>query len=475
MKEQTSIPKGKIGRAAALATAGARMGANYARYRAKRWVSGEDDRDGLHRANAVDSYEALSRLKGGPLKIAQMLSIDTALLPAAYANEFSKAHYQAPPLSYPLVERTFRREFGRGPLEVFDEFSRSAVSGASIGQVHKAVKDGREHAVKVQYPGVADSLRNDLRLVRPLAMRLFDLSAAEIDPYLREVEARLVEETDYAMEARRGTELAGRTTGVVDVRIPRYFPELSSPRILTMEWVEGVPLDQFVESGPAPGAADAIGQKLWDFYHHQVHSLMAFHADPHPGNFFVKDDELWVLDFGCVKEIPGDFHDAYFRLLEPGIADDPVLLEESLRRLDLLLDTDSPADRAVLMRMFRESVHLLSRPFFGETFDFGDPGYLAEIREFGERTGNDPEIKRIGAGRGSAHGLYVNRAYFGLYSLMGMLGATIRTERPVLNSCGEDCSSDWIAEPTPATAREPDRGVQAGWGPAGETVQATGL
>ncbi|MFP4352536.1 MAG: ABC1 kinase family protein [Puniceicoccaceae bacterium] len=446
MREQTSIPKGKIGRAAALATAGARMGANYARYRAKRWISGEDDREGLHRANAADSYEALSRLKGGPLKIAQMLSIDTALLPTAYADEFSKAHYQAPPLSYPLVERTFRREFGVGPLEIFDEFSRSAVSGASIGQVHKAVKDGKEFAVKVQYPGVADSLRNDLRLVRPLAMRLFDLSAAEIDPYLQEVEARLVEETDYAMEARRGADLAARTIGAVDVRIPRYFPEMSTRRILTMEWVRGVPLDRFVESEPGPGARDAIGQKLWDFYHHQVHSLKAFHADPHPGNFFVKDDELWVLDFGCVKEIPGDFHDAYFRLLEPGIADDPALLEESLRRLDLILDTDSPADRELLMRMFRESVLLLSRPFFGERFDFGEPGYLAEIREFGERTGNDPEVKRIGAGRGSAHGLYVNRAYFGLYSLMGMLGATIRTERPVLKPGGGEAPSNLFPE-----------------------------
>lgn len=434
MKEQTSIPKGKIGRAAALVNAGAKIGANYARYHTKRWMSGEDDREGLHKANASDSYGALSRLKGGPLKIAQMLSIDTALLPTAYATEFSKAHYQVPPLSYPLVERTFRREFGCGPLEVFDEFSRSAVSGASIGQVHKAVKDGREFAVKVQYPGVADSLENDLRLVRPFAMRLFQLSAAEIDPYLDEVKARLIEETDYELEWRRGTDLAARTIGEVPVRVPRYYPELSTRRILTMEWVDGIPLDQFVESNPSQELRDRIGQHLWDFYHHQVHALRSFHADPHPGNFFVQGDELWVLDFGCVKEIPDDFHEAYFRLLEPGVASDPVLLEKSLRALDLVLDSDSARDREVLLAMFRESVQLLSRPFAEGDFDFGDPGYLAEVREFGERTGNDPEIRRIGSGRGSAHGLYVNRAYFGLYSLMGMLGARIRTTRPVLGN-----------------------------------------
>lgn len=432
MKEQTSIPKGKIGRAAALVNAGAKMGANYAKYRAKRWAFGEDDREGLHEANAADSYGALSRLKGGPLKIAQMLSVDTAMLPAPYMSEFSKAHYQAPPLSYPLVERTFRREFGCGPLEMFDEFSRSAVSGASIGQVHKAVKDGKEYAVKVQYPGVADSLKSDLRLVRPFAMRLFNLSAADIDPYLTEVKERLIEETNYEMELRRGTDLAEKTVNEVPVKMPRYFPEYSSKRVLTMEWVDGVSLDRFLESNPDEETRNEVGQKLWDFYHYQIHTLRAFHADPHPGNFFVKDKELWVLDFGCVKEIPDDFHEAYFWLLKPGIAGNPDLLEPALRDLDLVRSSDSEDDKQILLRMFRESVQLLSRPFSCGEFDFGDPSYMAEIRAFGEETGNDPEVRRTVAGRGSEHGLYVNRAYFGLYALMGALGARIQTKLPVL-------------------------------------------
>jgi len=196
MNEQTSIPKGKIGRAAALAGAGARIGRNYASYHTRKFLSGNDDREALHRANATDTYRTLSRLKGGPLKVAQMLSIDTALLPTAYATEFAQAYYSAPPLSYPLVERTFQREFGRGPADLFDEFSRQAVSGASIGQVHKARLGDRWLAVKVQYPGVADSLRNDMRIVKPLAMRLFSLSASDIEPYMKEVEARLLEAFD---------------------------------------------------------------------------------------------------------------------------------------------------------------------------------------------------------------------------------------------------------------------------------------
>jgi len=284
----------------------------------------------------------------------------------------------------------------------------------------------------VQYPGVAESLRNDLRMIRPIAMRLFSLSSAEIDPYLNEVEDRLIEETDYEMELKRGTDLANRLSSQVPVRIPSYVPELSSARILTMDWVDGEPLDRFAAGEPAKDLKNKIGQALWDFYDFQIHELQVFHADPHPGNFLVREGELWALDFGCVKEIPVDFHDSYFRLLSPGIADDPAEMEKALFHLDLISDSDSPSDRDVLLAMFRESVSLLSRPFRSGRFDFGDPAYMEEIREFGERTGSDPEIKKIGAGRGSAHGLYVNRAYFGLYSLMGMLGAEVETRLPEL-------------------------------------------
>lgn len=432
--EQTSIPKGKVGRAASLVGAGARIGGNYLRYHTAKWATGKDDRSSLHEANARDTYNALSRLKGGPLKVAQMLSVDTALLPGPYAEKFSQAHYQAPPLSYPLVERTFQREMGKSPLEVFDTFSRSAVCGASIGQVHRATRGGKSFAVKVQYPGVAESLKNDLRLVRPIAMRLFNLRSSEIEPYLKEVEERLIEETDYELELRRGEWIARELGGEVPISFPRYHSGLSSKRILTMDWVEGSPLDRFVQGDPPQDLRDRIGQNLWDFYHYQIHNLKVFHADPHPGNFLVAGETLWGLDFGCVKEIPNDFHTAYFHLLSPEVADDPRKLEKALFRLDLLLESDSPADREILIKLFRESVQLLSMPFRTGEFDFGDPGYLKEIRDFGERTGTDPELKRIGSGRGSAHGLYVNRAYFGLYSLMGSLGARIRTKLPELDS-----------------------------------------
>jgi len=184
MKDQTSIPKHKLGRAATLAGAGVKVGVNYLRYKGKKAFTGKDEKELFHERTAADTYSTFSKLKGGPLKLAQMLSMDRNLIPEQYVDEFSKAQYSAPPLSYPLVVNTFVKDVGVKPNEMFDSFSQKAVAGASIGQVHSAEKAGKKYAVKVQYPGVADSLRSDLAIVKPIAMRLFQLNAESIDPYL---------------------------------------------------------------------------------------------------------------------------------------------------------------------------------------------------------------------------------------------------------------------------------------------------
>ncbi|MGF1449684.1 MAG: ABC1 kinase family protein [Opitutales bacterium] len=428
---QRSIPSSRVSRAVALAKTGARVGGNYLRYYGRKGAGVSDARDQLHEANAKDTFDAFSKLKGGPLKVAQMLSIDQNILPSAYVREFSKAQYSAPPLSYPLVVQTFRRAFGKAPHEIFDTFTREAVNAASIGQVHRATKDGRTYAVKVQYPGVADSLLSDLRLLKPFAARLFNLRSGEMEHFFSEVQERLLEETNYALELRRSIALSEASRDLPHTLFPGYYPEFSSDRIITMDWIEGLPLDRFAESGPAPELRDRIGQAIWNFYHFQVHELREFHADPHPGNFLVTPDHrLCVLDFGCVKALPEPFYLAYFQLLAPGRFDDPKEMQAVLEDLGLLLPTDSPRERALLVDVFTRSIELLSRPFQSETFDFGDPDYMRAIYEFGENNRLDKELEKVDNARGSPHAIYLNRAYFGLYSIMARLGATIRAKLP---------------------------------------------
>ena len=430
MKEQTKIPKHKLGRATRLATTGVQVGVNYLKYKTRKAITGNDDKTEFHEATARQTYDTFSQLKGGPLKLAQMLSMDRNLIPEQYVDEFSKAQYSAPPLTFPLVVNTFTKELGKSPTELFDTFTRKAVSGASIGQVHKAEKDGKDYAVKIQYPGVADSLKSDLAIVKPLAMRLFQLDAKSLDPYMKEVEERLLEETDYYLELERSLDLVEKSQQLQLTRFPQYFPELSSRRILTMEWVDGVQLDTFAESNAPQEKKQAIGQALWDFYHHQIHNLLVFHADPHPGNFKVHNDELWILDFGCTKSLDKQFYSDYFALMNPSIIHDDEKFREALYTIGLLIESDDDAAVEKLTSVFKESVELLSRPFLEGTFDFGDEAYFQELADFGEKTRLDKELNNLSTSRGNAHALYLNRTYFGLYNLMASLNAKIDAKLP---------------------------------------------
>lgn len=435
-KDQERIRTGAVGRMAALGSAGARVGVNYLRHYGRSMVGAKDEpsrrrlREELDERNAKTVYETFSNLKGGPLKLAQMLSIDKNLLPAAYARQFAQAQSSVPPLSYPLVVQTFRREFGKAPGDLFDHFERKASHGASIGQVHRAKRKGRDYAVKVQYPGVARSLKSDLAVVKPIALRILGLREADVDSYFREVEARLLEETDYRHELARSLELTKASAHLERVRFPAYHPELSTGRILTSDWIDGMPLDRFADGPAGQGERDRIGQALWDFYSHQVHELLVFHADPHPGNFLVKDGELWVLDFGCTKKIPREFYRKQFRFLDPRLKHDPELLRQALRDLDVILPGDSPDQIAMITSLCMTWLGLLARPFREGVFDFGDPAFLKAIYDLGEENRRADHLRSMRGQRGSPDTVYVNRAFFGLYSLLGRIRSRVRVDLP---------------------------------------------
>ncbi|MBK1829770.1 AarF/ABC1/UbiB kinase family protein [Verrucomicrobiaceae bacterium R5-34] len=430
MNEQTKIPKHKLGRATRLATTGVQVGVNYLKYQTRKAITGNDDKSEFHETTARQTYDTFSQLKGGPLKLAQMLSMDRNLIPEQYVDEFSKAQYNAPPLTFPLVVNTFRKEMGKHPDELFEQFTRKAVSGASIGQVHQAEKADQKYAVKIQYPGVANSLKSDLAIVKPLAMRLFQLDAKSLDPYMMEVQERLLEETDYCLELERSLDLVQNSQNLPLTRFPNYFPEFSSKRILTMEWVEGIHLDQYAESDAPADEKQRIAQALWDFYHHQIHQLRLFHADPHPGNFKIHEGELWVLDFGCTKQLGESFYTDYFSLMNPEVLGDDQAFRGALEKIGLLLGSDTPQQRDKLTSVFKESVELLSRPFLEQPFDFSNQAYFDELADFGERTRLDKELSDLSTSRGNANALYLNRTYFGLYHLVGSLNATITAKLP---------------------------------------------
>lgn len=428
-KEFDKIPTTKIQRASKFIATGAKIGTNYLKHYSKRLVNPETTREELHNDNARDIYASLSELKGSALKVAQMLSMDKNLLPTAYQQKFAMAQYSAPPLSYPLVVKTFQKYFSKSPSELFDTFTHQAVNAASMGQVHKATLGTKTLAVKIQYPGVADSVKSDLAMVKPIALTMFNLNPAEYDEFIGEVELRMTEETDYRLELKRSRELSTRSKHIPNLVFPEYYPDYSCEKILTMDWIEGKPLGDVITSLP-PHVTTPIGQAMWDFYHYQMHVLKSVHADPHPGNFIITPDhKLGIIDFGCVKVIPPKFHVTYFQLMDPSLLNDPKRMEKVFYDLHFIYPDDSAKDKKFFHDLFYKLVELLARPFQSEVFDFSKKEYFETLYGFGEELTNMKELRQSKKARGVRDAIYLNRTYFGLYNILHDLKARINISK----------------------------------------------
>jgi predicted unusual protein kinase regulating ubiquinone biosynthesis (AarF/ABC1/UbiB family) len=426
LKTLDKIPTGKIERASKLLKTGVKIGGNYAKYYGKKLVNSEITKDELNEDNATDIYDGLKSLKGSALKVAQMLSMEKNMLPNAYVDKFSLSQFSVPPLSAPLVRKTFKKYLGKYPEEVYDTFDKDSINAASIGQVHRATKDGADLAVKIQYPGVAQSISSDLALVKPIALRMFNIKGKDSDKFFKEVEDKLVEETNYLLEIEQSKEITQACNEIENLKFPQYYPILSSEKIITMDWMKGQHLGEFTKTSFSQELGNKLGQTLWDFYMFQIHGLRKVHADPHPGNFLINDEEqLIAIDFGCIKALPDSFYTPYFELATKENISNDKIFTKILYDLEILLTTDSESEIKFFKKLFHEMLSLFTSPFHEETFDFGNGDFWSKIAALGERFASDKEIRKMNGNRGSKHFLYMNRTFFGLYNLLHDLKAKV--------------------------------------------------
>ncbi len=420
MKTLKNIPITKIQRASKLVQTGAKVGVNYLKYYGDKMVYSEADAKGrLDESNATDIYDSLKDLKGSALKLAQMLSMEKNILPQAYVDKFSLSQFSVPPLSAPMVLKTFKKSFGKFPNEIFDTFNSDAKNGASIGQVHQASKDGKQLAVKIQYPGVADSILSDLAMVKPIAMKMFNIKGEHSNIYFKEVEGKLLEETNYLLEIKQSQEVVAACSHIPNLKFPKYYENWSSQQIITMDWMEGIHLSEFTNSNNNQELANTLGQALWDFYLYQIHRLKKVHADPHPGNFLVSEKgQLIALDFGCMKIIPEEFYIPYFELFDKDVLADSTLFHNKLLELEILRKGDTEEEITFFTKMFHDVLSFFTQPFREETFDFSDSNFFENIAAIGERYFKSTRTQNMNANRGSRHFIYMNRTFFGLFSLM---------------------------------------------------------
>jgi len=425
MNKIDSIPTGKMQRVTKLVTTGVKVGGNYLKYYGEKVVNPSLTKDKLHESNASDIYDGLKELKGSALKVAQMLSMEKNLLPQSYVDKFSLSQFSVPPLSAPLVRKTFKTYFKQYPEELFDTFSPDSINAASIGQVHKATKDGRDLAVKIQYPGIRESIGSDIALVKPIAVRMFNLQGTS-DEYFQEVEEKLTEETDYKLEISQSMKVIEDCEKIDNLLFPKYYPEYSSDKIITMDWMNGIHLSEFCSSNASQEQRNKVGQTLWNFYMYQIHQLKKFHADPHPGNFLVdENDNLIAIDFGCMKEIPNDFYVPYFEVSTKESLNDMDYFTKKLYELEILKSSDTPRELDFFTNLFHDLLSVFTQPIQAVVFDFAQPEFQTQIAVLSEKFSSDKTLRKMNGNRGSKHFIYVNRTFFGLYSLMAEIKAKV--------------------------------------------------
>ncbi|GAA1349595.1 ABC1 kinase family protein [Saccharothrix algeriensis] len=258
---------------------------------------------------AEQVFAVLGQLKGGAMKFGQALSVFEAAVPdelaEPYREALTKLQTAAPPMPARTTRRVLAEQLGSGWAKRFTAFDDEPAASASIGQVHRAVwHDGRDVAVKVQYPGADEALQADLKqLLRFSRLLQAIMPGTEVKPLLEELRDRYLEELDYRTEADNQRAFAKAFEGDGNVLVPRVVA--SSPKVMVTEWTDGTPLSAIIRSGERD-ERDLAGRLLSEFHFSAPSRAGLLHADPHPGNFMLgADGRLRVLDFGAVARLPG--------------------------------------------------------------------------------------------------------------------------------------------------------------------------
>ena len=294
------------GRVRRYARVGTSVGGLAVQMAAARFLGLDLDR-GRHSA---DLKQALGGLKGPLMKAAQILATIPDALPKEYAEELRQLQSNAPSMGWPFVKRRMRSELGADWQGKFATFEHEAAAAASLGQVHLATgHDGRELACKLQYPDMQSAVEADLQQLK-LAFSIYRRYDRAIDPseIYKELSDRLREELDYDREARHMRLYADMLAGEPGVHIPDTMPELSTERLLTMTWLEGQRLLDFVASNDDPEARRRVALNMFRAWYVPFYYYGVIHGDPHLGNYTVRDDQtINLLDFGCIRVFPPPF------------------------------------------------------------------------------------------------------------------------------------------------------------------------
>jgi predicted unusual protein kinase regulating ubiquinone biosynthesis (AarF/ABC1/UbiB family) len=311
----------------------------------------------IHRRNAKRLYKGFVKLRGVYIKLGQILSIMGNFLPRAYAEELERLQDEVPPTSFRAIARSIQRSLGKTPLEAFATFNPKPLAAASLGQVHEATtREGDRVAVKVLYPNVATIIKVDLRVLG-WALKVYQrfVPLQQLERVHEQLSDMLARETDYDNEARCIDRMTKNFASDPDVLTPRVFPALSTDRVLTMSFMEGVKISKLGALEKLKLDPYAVATKLVQVFYKQLFFDKFFHADPHPGNFFVQRGpegqvRLVILDFGSASEVSDNLVDGMLDILSGLMTRQDALVVRGIEEMGFVA---ANGDRELLERVTR--------------------------------------------------------------------------------------------------------------------------
>jgi predicted unusual protein kinase regulating ubiquinone biosynthesis (AarF/ABC1/UbiB family) len=379
-----AVPTGRLARLGGFGRLAGGVAGGMLAEGARRLAQGERPRMGdlvLTPANAARVADRLSHLRGAAMKLGQMISMDAGdvLSPelSAILARLRNQGYRMPPQQ---LDQVLAREWGRDWRRRFRHFEASPVAAASIGQVHRAtLPDGRRLAIKVQYPGVAESIDSDVDNVATL-LRVSGLLPRGLDiaPLLDEAKRQLAEEADYTREGEQMRAYAARLDGDARYVVPTLEPELTTRNVLAMSFVEGQAIETL--EGASQEARDAAMTALVTLVLRELFAFGVMQTDPNFANYRWQADTgaLVLLDFGATRAVPAETAGAYRRLIEAGLARDRDMIREVAVETGFIGVEAARAHRGAVDRIIAAIDAALNRP---GAFDFGDRAFVPVVRE----------------------------------------------------------------------------------------------
>jgi predicted unusual protein kinase regulating ubiquinone biosynthesis (AarF/ABC1/UbiB family) len=416
-------------RTASIARVGARTGGSYAVHRARKvFASAERQREldaAFELKTGEQITEALGNMKGALMKLGQMASYLDAGLPEQVRQQLAALQQNAPPMSAALAEGVIEAELGASPDALFAEWDPRPLASASIGQVHRAItRDDRAVAVKVQYPGIGDAIRADLGnadlLFQGLGMLYPGLDPA---PLVEELRARVLEELDYAIEARNQRHFVDAYRDHPFIHVPDVLPELSTPRVLTTELAEGHRLDD-VLTWPQD-ERDLAAETIYRFVFRSLYRLHAFNGDPHPGNYlFRPGGHVTFLDFGLVKHFTPDEVTTFADLITAMVFDRDMAGFRAVVERAGLLPPGAPFSDQEIEDYFG---HFYEFVLEDQTITITPEWSSASVQRFFDPSGPYGQVAK--AANLPPAFVIIQRINLGLFAILGQLGATANFRR----------------------------------------------